>query len=136
MEFLFEGLGEALRLIGRRDPSNELREEFRWLIIAHPALGSDREAIGIDQLPIAEKAIPGGSGFYFDPAASRYKRFAGPWLAGSAWVEESEFIVIVQTRDQVTNALVTVALVALAAGCAFFLWRLRSRRRKAVPAQN
>ena len=121
-------------LIGRRDPTNELREQYPWLIIAHPALGSDREAIGIEELPISEDAIPGGSGFYFDPAASRYKRFAGPWLAGSAWVEDSEFIVIVQTRDQVTNALLTVAVVALAAGFAVLLWRLRSRRRAVAPA--
>lgn len=124
-------------LIGRRDPSNEWRRDFPWLIIAHPGFGQDSEAIGISELPIRESDIPGTSGFYFDPASSRYTLYAGPWLAGSAWVDESGFIVVVQTRDQVTNALVTTALVAAAVAIAILLIRwIRRRSRNAGSARG
>jgi serine/threonine-protein kinase len=130
------GFGRNAVLIGRPDPTNQWRSGFNWLVIAHPAFGSQSEAIGIADLPIPESEIPGGTGFYFDPAASRYPRFSGPWLAGSAWVEDGKLIVIVQNRDQVTNALVTTAAVAFGAGLMFLVLRFLRRRGRADIART
>ncbi|MGI9241574.1 MAG: cache domain-containing protein, partial [Verrucomicrobiales bacterium] len=125
------GFGRNVVLIGRRDPTNQLRDKFGWLVIAHPSFGSESEAIGIPELSIPESQVPGGKGFYFDPASSTHPRYSGPWLAGSAWAEAGKLIVIVQTRDRVTNALVAAAAVAGAAGFGLIFARILRRRRGA-----
>ena len=94
-------------LIGKKDSSDDTRDDD-WLIVAHPAFDESSVAIELEQLPMEE--VPGRSGFYRDPAAGRHKRYAGYWLAGSARIEGTDFVVIVQGRDWVSVALIATVL--------------------------
>ena len=111
-------------LIGAADPSPPTLQP--WAIMSHPAYTHASEAIRINHSPTNMPTKFGR--LYFDPAASKHKLYAGPWLAGIQPIKGAPFFVIVQTRDYVAYALVTAAAVAALAASLFVGWRLVRRR--------
>jgi serine/threonine protein kinase len=110
-------------LIGAADASD--RGLQPWAIMSHPAYTHASEAIRINHSPTNMPTKFGR--LYFDPAASKHKLYAGPWLAGIQPIKETDFFVIVQTRDYVAYALVTAAAVAALAASLFVGWRFFRR---------
>jgi len=115
-------------LIGRLDQSDESwLAEREWLIVAHHTFNRSSEAIEIVDLPkgIREGKTSGGTRFYLDP---EYPFWKGPWLAGYAKIPDTEFYVIVQTRNWVARAFIVAGLLGIAGSAGYFTWRAMRRR--------
>lgn len=134
-------------LIGEWDPSAAFSPTTvppEFVLLFHPAFGTSNLVVPIvhpylRQLvplvgpelpePPASTAIqmlrdPG----YRDPVARTHRQFSGRWLAGFVRVPDTPFIVVYQSRDRVTDALVTAALLTALALLGLFGWRfVRSR---------
>ncbi len=106
-------------LIGPADPTDSLKP---WAVISHPAYTHASEAIRIDSFPPHLRA--GTGSLHFDPVASKYPLFAGPWIASMAHIDGTPFSVIVQTRDYVTHAIPIAAAGGTLAGLIFVGWRI------------
>ena len=66
---------------------------------------------------------------YSDPVGKQDPRYLGRWLAGFARVPNTPLIIVYQTRNRVTDALATAALVTALAVLLFFGWRFFRTRR-------
>ena len=118
-------------LIGPADPTDSLKP---WAVISHPAYTHASEAIRIDSFPHHLQA--GSGSLHFDPVASKYPLFAGPWLASMAHIDGTPFSVIVQTRDYVTHVLPIAAVAGTLAGLIFVGWRIARARATARASKS
>lgn len=117
-------------------PATPMPNEFG--IFCHPAFSAGVALVPIEhpkirQLLAADAKIGTASdAWYRDPVASRHPLYSGRWLAGFARVSQTPYAVIYQTRDRVTDALVTAGLVAGLALAALAIWgKIRRRRQPA-----
>lgn len=148
-------------LVGRRDthpprgpaPKHEKEE---YLIILHPAYGKGNRAVTVPRESLRRLPQPRpGSEFllpppaatnaesvhaaYEDPLAEEEPAYAGRWLAGFAPVGNTEFLVIVQQRDDLKATPEDGRLPVLLAGAAALLgalafgWWYRRRPAESPP---
>jgi len=71
-------------------------------------------------------------GVYFDPMRSRASLYAGPWLVGVAPIGQTDFVVLVQSRDWVLLSLLTAAAMGCLGFAAMLLRRWRRGRAMAI----
>ena len=106
-----QGLLYKAVLVGRLDPYTIPGEDARkssHLIVLHPSY-PEPGALNPNQSPAAPVPFPDdrreilkGGQFpnYQDPVRKTNEDYAGNWLVGSAPVEGTEFVVLVQTREE------------------------------------
>ena len=111
-------------LISRTDQSDNPGYEFR--MIAHPKFEVFDKAVPVHDSWIGSEIS--SRGFYIDPVSPN----SGFWLASKSAVERTPFIVVVQTRDHLTNALITAVLILLALAMGLFSYRAFHKRRPSV----
>ena len=135
------GLGDTNAPTGSASDTNVMP---RFVIIWHPAFRAPEPTIEINHPLLRELAEDAGGSttprhdsWYRDRAAERYPQYAGLWLAGFARVPGMPFIVIYQSRDRVTDAVGSAAVVVIVGAAVVFGWRLhrRSRHSQTQPAR-
>jgi eukaryotic-like serine/threonine-protein kinase len=131
LSFLHDGNRNAV-VVGRWDAVRQTGDEAPFgpqplrVVVLHPAFEhGDRpveaRSLELERFASDPSAPPLSEGtrstavdpWYQDPMRSRDLRYAGPWLAGMAQVGNTEYVVIVQTRDWIGLALGGAALALL-----------------------
>ncbi len=119
-------------------PDGQPISEF--VVMLHPAFLPGVEAVPIKDArllahlrPLMQSQEPTAElrrdAWYRDPVARDHPKFFGRWLAGLDRVSGTPFIIVCQTRDHVTNAAVSAAIVATLAAAVFVGWAFVRRRR-------
>jgi serine/threonine-protein kinase len=122
---------------GHEPSSTSLPEKREFRIVAQSGFGKSNQVALISHR-LLERMVDSAAAelhrdyFYRDPL----DRYHGWWLAGFARVQDTKFIVIYKTRNRVTDALTTAAVMMAFAMPFIFCWHFVRRGAKARQTGN